>query len=80
MVLRETVGFFLPESPDVPRDEVDGNIRTRGETKLLVSRGPYIKCFVVYLDFPFSNHIAITKKQIVVLTSLSLGQYGKAER
>ena len=33
----------FPESPDVSRDEVEGNIRT---------------CFVIYLDFPLNNHIA----------------------
>ena len=26
--------FCFPESPDVYRDEVEGNIRTRGKTKL----------------------------------------------
>ena len=26
--------FCFPESPDVSRDEVEGNIRTRGKTKL----------------------------------------------
>ena len=25
--------------------------------------GPYIKCFVVYLDFPLNSHIAKAKKQ-----------------
>ena len=28
--------------------------------------GPYIKCFVIYLDFPLSNHIAKTNKQSAV--------------
>ena len=26
--------FCFPESPDVSRDKVEGNIRTRGKTKL----------------------------------------------
>ena len=35
MVLRETVSFVLPRVlSDVSRDEVEGNIRTRGKTKL----------------------------------------------
>ena len=25
--------------------------------------GPYIKCFVMYLDFPLNNHLEITEKQ-----------------
>ena len=37
----------FPESPDVSRD------------KSKFPEGPYIKCFVIYLDF----HIAKTKKQ-----------------
>ena len=50
--------FCFPESPDVSRDEVEGNISTLGKTKLFPS-GPYIKCFVIYLDF----HIPKTNKQ-----------------
>ena len=51
--------FCFPESPDVPRDEV-GKHRDSGENKTnYFPEGPYIKCFVIYLDF----HIAKTKKQ-----------------
>ena len=46
----------------ISRDEVEGNIRTRGKTKLFPS-GPHIKCFVIYLDFPLNNHIAKTNKE-----------------
>ena len=45
MVPRETSQFCSPSSPDVSRDEVEGNIRTRGKAKLFPS-GPYIKCIV----------------------------------
>ena len=31
--------FCFPESLDVSRDEVEGNIETRGKTKLTISRG-----------------------------------------
>ena len=24
--------------------------------------GPYIKCFIIYLDFPLNNHIALAKR------------------
>ena len=55
--------FCFPKSPDVSREEVEGNIRTRGKTKLnQFPEGPYIKCFVIYLDF----HIAKTNKQSAV--------------
>ena len=37
LVLCDIVWF--PSSPDVSRDEVEGNIRTLGQTKLTVSRG-----------------------------------------
>ena len=38
----------------------EGNIRTRGKTKLTsFPRDHTLKCFVIYLDF----HIAKTKKQ-----------------
>ena len=63
MVPRETVSFAFPaESPDVSQDEVEGNIRTRGKTKLTTfPKGPYIKCFVIYLDLPST----ITAKQSI---------------
>ena len=31
--------FCFPESLNVSRDEVEGNIETRGKTKLTISRG-----------------------------------------
>ena len=30
------------------------NVWSRGKTK---PEGPYIKCFVIFLDFPLNNHI-----------------------
>ena len=52
MVPRETVKFCFPSSP-----------RTLRKTKLMqFPEGPYIRCFVIYLDFPFNNH-SKTKKQ-----------------
>ena len=60
MVSRETVSFVFPESPDVSRDEVEGNIRTRGKTKLTsFPRDHILKCFVICLHC----HIAKTNKQ-----------------
>ena len=32
--------FCFPESLNVSRDEVEGNIETRGKTKLTIFRGP----------------------------------------
>ena len=34
--------------------------------------GPYIKCFVIYLDFPLNNHIAKTNKDGVRETTAQL--------
>ena len=39
--------FCFPESLNVFRDELEGNIETRGKTKLTISRGVHIKCFVI---------------------------------
>ena len=64
MVPRETLSFVFPRVPMFPRDEVEANIRTRRKTKPTeFPEGPYIKCFVVYLDFPLYNHLAKTNKQ-----------------
>ena len=54
--------FCFPESLDdvSSRDYAKGKIRTRVKTKL--TRGPYIKCYGIYLGFALNNHIAITKK------------------
>ena len=58
-----TVSFCFPESPDVSRDEVEGNITTGGKTKLTsFPEGACIKCFVIYLDFPLNNHMAKNSK------------------
>ena len=38
--------FCFPETL-IPRGEAEGNIKARGGTKLTVSRGPVIKCFVI---------------------------------
>ena len=60
MVPRETVSFVFPRVPMFPRDEVEENIRTRGKTEPTeFPEGPYIKCFVIYLDFPLNNHICL---------------------
>ena len=45
------------------RDKVKGNIRTWGKTELTTvsfPKGPYTKCFFLYLDCPLNNHIAKT--------------------
>ena len=56
MVPRETVSFVIPRV-------VEGNIRSRGTTKTnSFPEGPYIKCFVIYLDFPFNNHSKTNKQ------------------
>ena len=47
---------------DVSRDEVEGNIRTRGKTKLTSFPRDHTLS-VIYLDFPSNNHIAKTNKQ-----------------
>ena len=49
---------MLPTLPGVPglhinRPKVEGDIRTRGKTKL---QGPEIKCFVIYLEFHFNSN------------------------
>ena len=51
--------FRFPESPNVSRDEIKGNIRTRGKTKLF-HEGTDIKCFVIFLDFHFNSNKRIT--------------------
>ena len=47
---------------DVSRDEVEGNIRTRGKTKLTSFPRDHTLS-VIYLDFPSNNRIAKTNKQ-----------------
>ena len=44
--------FCFPESPDVSRDEVEGNIRTRGKTKLtgFPSDLTYVFCYISRLS------------------------------
>ena len=44
---------------------VEGNIRTRGKTKLTTVslEGPYVKCFAIYLDFPLNKIQQKTNKQ-----------------
>ena len=39
--------FCFPESPGVSRDEVE------------FSEGPYIKCFVIHLDFLLNSHMLL---------------------
>ena len=53
------IHLCMVPSSNVSRDEVKGNIRTRGKTKLT----RHIKCFVIYFNFPLSNHRARTNKQ-----------------
>ena len=36
------------------------NVWSRGKQ---FPEGPYIKCFVIYLDFPLNNHVVNTNKQ-----------------
>ena len=46
----------------------EGNIRTldRENRTNYFPEGPYIKCFVIYLDFPLNSHMAKTNKRAVV--------------
>ena len=39
--------FCFPESLNVSRDEVEGNIETRGKTNSLFPEGVHIECFVI---------------------------------
>ena len=50
----------FPESPDVSRDDVEGNIRTLGKTNWF-PKGPDIKCFDIFLDFHFNSNKRITR-------------------
>ena len=52
----------FPESLNVSQDEVEGNIRTRGKTKLTCFPRDHtlIKHFFIYLDFPLNNHMVKT--------------------
>ena len=52
---------------------VEGNIRTQreNETKQF-PEGPYIKCFVIYLDFPFNNHSKTNKQTTERATTVEL--------
>ena len=54
MVPRETVSFVFSRVLMFPET------KSRETSEL---EGPYIKCFVVYLDFPLNSHIAKAKKQ-----------------
>ena len=49
--------FCFPESPNVSRDEVEGNIRTRGKTKLTsFPRDHTLRVLLSnYLDFPIAK-------------------------
>ena len=53
MVPRETVSFVFPRVLMFPETK---------SRETLGLEGLYIKCFVIYLDFPLNNHITITKK------------------
>ena len=44
--------FCFPESPDRRGKHQDSR---ENKTNYFLD-GPYIKCFVIYLDFPFNNH------------------------
>ena len=48
LVPRETV-FFFPESPDVSRDEIEGNVRTRGKTKQTSFPRDHILSVLLYI-------------------------------
>ena len=65
--------FCFLESPDVSRDEVEGNIDqdSRENKRNQFPEGLNMKCFIMYLDFPFNNH---GKKQKKVLLYSARGQ------
>ena len=44
--------------PETKSKETSG---LEGNKTNLFPKGPYIKCFVVYLDFPLKNHMAKTR-------------------
>ena len=56
--------FCFLESPDVSRDEVEGNIDqdSRENKRNQFPEGLNMKCFIMYLDFPFNNHGKNKKK------------------
>ena len=48
--------FCFSKSPDVYQDFVLGNLRDFREKKTnWFPEGPYIKCFVIHLNFPFKR-------------------------
>ena len=52
MVPRETATFVFSKHQDSRENKINQ-----------FPEGPYIKCFVLYLDLPLNNHIAKTNKQ-----------------
>ena len=65
----------FPEGPDVSQDEVEGNIRTRGKTKLTsFPRDHTLNVLLLYLDFPLNNHVAKTNKDGVRATTAQLNR------
>ena len=46
-----------------PREKSRETSGLEGKQNQLFPDGPYIKCFVIYLDFHLNNHIAKTNKQ-----------------
>jgi hypothetical protein len=62
--------FCFPESLDVSRDEVEGNIEIRGKTKLTISRGNRQLSVLFYSGEPKStfNNIHTSIQQLYFVT------------
>ena len=55
--------LFSPESWCFPRQSRGKHQDSREKKTNYFPEGPYIKCFVTYLDFPLNSHIAKRNKQ-----------------
>ena len=51
--------FCFPESLNVSRDEVEGNIETRGKTKLTISRGSTLSALLYSKERKINNTYTI---------------------
>ena len=58
--------LFSRESWCFPRRSRGKHQDSRENITNWFPKGPYITCFVIYLDFPLNNHIAKTNKQSAV--------------
>ena len=61
MVPRETVSFIFPQVLMFPLASPD-----------YFPEGPYIKCFIIYLDFPFNNYNKTNKQKTERVTTTEL--------